>query len=120
MCSLLSDGESAAVKPATSKGTKAAAAMVVDDEGKREEDREPPRRLLDFCERFMEFLIDLLCQLPTRYEDAGCGLAVFLSTRGLPYDVSCDVSCDSLNLRGNVVRSASSCVRTWACLVWGM
>lgn len=22
--------------------------------------------LLDFCERFMEFLIDLLCQLPTR------------------------------------------------------
>lgn len=63
---VVKDGESAAVKPATSKGTKAAA-MVVDDEGKREEGREPPRRLLDFCERFMEFLIDLLCQLPTRY-----------------------------------------------------
>ncbi|CAN0199175.1 unnamed protein product, partial [Laminaria digitata] len=29
--------------------------------------KEPPRGLLDFCERFMEFLIDLLCQLPTRY-----------------------------------------------------
>lgn len=28
--------------------------------------REPPRKLLEFCERFMEFLIDLLCQLPTR------------------------------------------------------
>lgn len=29
--------------------------------------REPPRKLLEFCERFMEFLIDLLCQLPTRF-----------------------------------------------------
>lgn len=28
--------------------------------------RQPPRKLLEFCERFMEFLIDLLCQLPTR------------------------------------------------------
>ncbi|CAN0171715.1 unnamed protein product, partial [Hapterophycus canaliculatus] len=28
--------------------------------------RDPPRTLLEFCERFMEFLIDLLCQLPTR------------------------------------------------------
>lgn len=29
--------------------------------------RDPPRKLLEFCERFMEFLIDLLCQLPTRF-----------------------------------------------------
>lgn len=29
--------------------------------------RDPSRKLLEFCERFMEFLIDLLCQLPTRF-----------------------------------------------------
>lgn len=33
-----------------------------------EAERAPPRELLDFCERFMEFMIDLLCQLPTRFD----------------------------------------------------
>ena len=56
--------------------------------GGEEEGKEPPRGLLDFCERFMEFLIDLLCQLPTRYktinlilqctDDEGCELTDYV------------------------------------------